>query len=256
MNALVATSPRAPEPASPPAVVRRGLAILGPGLVVGIAWVTEGERTPMALVDIALLLAVVNVSVALVSWRGGLVTSITAGLALDYFHTEPIHSLRITSSTDIVAVVLLGALGISVSAASALRLRALARAHHDHLASDARDMLEASMRSPRVASEMWLDSVRASSHRLSLVECRVVRGSGDTRLPEIVRHRAGIDKGPEQFVLPEGGALMAFADPRRGHVLLTPQEGLGSIDLDRRVVTAFVDQLDLAISSPDRAETV
>lgn len=210
----------------------------------------------MVLVDVALVLAVVNVCVALVSWSSGLVTSVAAGLALDYFHTEPLHSLRITSASDIMAVVLLGALGVSVSSASALRLRALARVRLDHISIDARSALDSSMASNRNASEMWLDSVRASSSRLSLVDCRVLRGAGDIRLPTIVRHRSGIDKGPEVFLLPEVGALMAFADPRRGQVLLKPRPGLGAVDLDRRVVTAFVDQLDLATLAPQLAETM
>jgi hypothetical protein len=252
MSNFVVTSSLRPNRQTLGTVLRRAMPILGPGLAIGAAWVSAGERTPMALVDVALLLAVVTVSVALVSWGSGLTTSLAAGLALDYFHTQPTHSLRITSSADVIAVFLLGALGVAVSTASALRVRSLARAHHDDVADGARSVLDAARSVPTVASEMWLDSVRASSHRLSLVECQLELGANDSTLPHIVRHRGGIDAGSDVFVLPEGGALMAFADPRRGHVRLAPRMGLGAVDLDRRVVTAFVDQLDLAMWA-DRA---
>lgn len=238
----------AARPASSQLPSRRALAALGPVVVIGIAWASTAAHSSMAVANVALVLAIVTVGVAMVSWSAGLVTSAVAALSLNYFHTEPVHSLRITESADLLAVFLLGALGVTVSAVTALRVRAAARDHHQTVAAGVRDELATASLDSRPVAAVWGEAVRASCAGLAMVDCRV-EATGATTLPAISRQRTGVDHESAMFVLPEGGAVMAFRDPRLGQVVLVPRQGMGALELDRRAVTAFVDQLELAFTS-------
>jgi hypothetical protein len=227
---------------------RRALAALGPVVVVAIAWASTAAHSTMAVANVALVLAIVTVGVAMVSWTAGLVTSAVAAMSLNYFHTEPVHSLRITESADLLAVFLLAALGVTVSAITALRVRSAARDHHQTVAAGVRDGLAAASLDTRPVAVVWGEAVRAACAGLALVDSRV-EAAGTGSMPAIARQRPGVDQESTMFVLPEGGAVMAFRDPRLGHVVLVPRQGMGALELDRRAVTAFVDQLELALTS-------
>jgi hypothetical protein len=229
-------------------ISRSSLLVGGPAVVIAIAWASAPAHSTMAVANVALLLAIVTVGVAMVSWSAGLVTSAAAALALNYFHTEPVHSLRITDPADLLAVFLLAVLGVTVSAITALRVRAAAREHHESVASGVRDELSSASLTARPVAAVWAEAVRASCAGLALVECHV-EALGATSLPAVARQRPVVDHEPTMFVLPEGGAVMAFRDPRLGHVVLAPRQGMGALELDRRAVTAFVDQLELALTS-------
>lgn len=213
-----------------------------------VAWASTSVRGTMAIADVALVMAIVTVGVALVSWSDGLVTSVAAALSLNYFHTEPVHSLRVTDTSDLVAVVLLATLGVAVSAATAIRVRAAARDHHASAAAGVRDELVDLSPLARPVTAVWSDAVRASCAGLAMVDCRI-EPSGSSLLPVVSRQRVGADE-TSTLVLPEGGAIVAFRDPRHAsQVVLVPRAGMGSLELDRRAVFAFVDQLDLALST-------
>ncbi len=226
----------------------RSLVVAGPVVAIAIAWASTGAHSAMAVANVALVLAIVSVGVAMASWSAGLLTSAAAALSLNYFHTEPVHSLRVTESADVLAVLLLATLGITVSAITALRVRAAARDHHEQVAAGVRDDLATASTTSRPVAVVWAEAVRASCAGLALVDCHV-EGTGGGSLPAIARQRSGIDHEPTVFVLPEGGAVMAFRDPRLGQVVLVPRPGMGALELDRRAVTAFVDQLELALAS-------
>jgi hypothetical protein len=238
--------------AARPMPSRRALAALGPVVVFAIAWASTAAHSTMAVANVALVLAIVTVGVAMVTWAGGLVTSAVAALSLNYFHTEPVHSLRITESDDLLAVFLLAALGVTVSAITALRVRSAARDHHQTVAAGVRGELAAASLDSRPVATVWAEAVRASCAGLALVDCRV-EATGATTLPAVSRQRAGVDQESTMFVLPEGGAVMTFRDPRLGQVVLAPRQGMGALELDRRAVTAFVDQLELALTSASSA---
>jgi hypothetical protein len=230
---------------------RRALVVGGPVAVVALAWASTGVRDTMAIANVALVMAVLTVAVATVSWRAGVTTSIAAALALNYFHTEPVHSLRITAQADLVAVLLLASIGIAVSAATALRVRSFARVHTATAAAEHRSLLATASAQDRPVSVVWTDAVQAACAGMALVDCRL-EPVGASKLPSIARQRSHADDatGTATFVLPDGGATVAFIDPRSGaQVALTPRAGMGAIELDRRVVLAFVDQLELVLSS-------
>ena len=105
----------------------RAAPVLGPLLAIAVAWATGTVSGDMSVANAALALAFVCVAAALVRPLAGFVTSAVAALALNYFHTIPIHSLRMTEADEIVTVVLLVLLGSAVSVATTLRVRCQGR---------------------------------------------------------------------------------------------------------------------------------
>lgn len=230
---------------APPRSVRSALVVAGPVVVVSIAAVTSQVGDPRAVANVALLLAVVTVLVAMTTVVGGVTTSIAGAFALNYFHTEPVHSLRMTETSDVVAVLLLAGLGLAVSGMTAVRLRDVARQRHGAIADDALTTLTVSNAS-RPAVDLWHDVVTACSADLALVRCRVEQNA-DPALPHVALHRGRLDD--DSLVLPATGARIDVADPRLGlSLVLTPTEGAGAVAMDRRVVTALADQASLALS--------
>ncbi len=230
--------------------LRRPLPLAGPIVVLLVAWASTGVRSTMGIANVALVMAVITVGVASVSWVAGLSTSLVAALALNYFHTEPVHSLRITQGSDLVSVLLLAAIGIAVSTASALKVRAIAREHLAASAAEGRNLLATAGASSRPVDVVWAEVVRSACSRLALVDCRIEPLGSSGRLPVIARQRANVD-GSNTFTLPESGAVITFTDPRLlAQVALTPRMGMGALDLDRRTVMAFVDQLELVLGEP------
>lgn len=205
----------------------------------------------MAIANVALVLAAITVAVAVASWQAGLSTSVVAALALNYFHTEPVHSLRITQASDLISVLLLALIGGAVSSATAWRVRHLARSHVAEVAAKGRSLLSTAGAHDRPVEVMWLEAVRSACSALALVECRIEPLGASPKLPAIARQRPNVD-GPNGFVLPEAGAVLALKDPRiAAQVVLRPIAGMGSLELDRRVVMAFVDQLELVLAGGD-----
>ena len=178
----------------------------------------------------------------------GITTSIGAALGLNYFHTEPVHTLRITAQADVVAVLLLASIGIAVSIATATRGGSSPVAHRPPLAAEHRSLLATASTHDRPVAVVWTEAVHAACAGMSLVDCRI-EPIGTSKLPSIARQRPHADESTT-FVLPDGGAVVAFVDPRSGaQAVLMPRSGMGSIELDRRIVFVFVDQLELVLLS-------
>lgn len=244
---MVAVSP-APGSA---ARSRRSLLVgaAGATLVLVLAGVTSSVRTELGVANVALGLAVVSIAVALVTWVGGLATSLTAALALNWFHTEPVHTLRISQTEDVLAVALLAGLGVGVSVVTAVRVRQAAVTSRSAGAAAAGVAVREATLADGPVGEVWLRLVDAVTDQLGLVDCRVDRLSA-LGLPIIARHRWSDDSsGDHRLVLPETGAAVPFGDPRDDRcIVLTPRPGIGAVDVDRRVVLAFVDQLALVVA--------
>lgn len=227
--------------------------LVGPVLVLLVAWASSNIRDVRDVANVALVMAVATVVIAIVSWKAGVVTSIAAALALNYFHTEPLHTFRVTQRSDVIALALLASVGLASSAASAARVRSFARAHA-RVDDDAGTTLLADTSAvARRADVVWIEAIRTSCPDLAMVECRL-ESTGSSNLPTIARFRPVLDASAT-FVLPQTGAVIEMKDPRRSlSVALIPRSGAGALHLDRRMVLAFVDQLELAIDRTSQHE--
>lgn len=221
--------------------------VLGPLLVIVVAAATSRVGEPMAVIDIWLILALITVAIALLSATGGIATSMTGALALNYFHTQPLHSLRMTDVSELIAVLLLTVLGLAVSGVTARRVRAATIAERDRRTRAARARALGGVRGRPVA-DAWIDAVASFESVLADVTCRLADESADDGLPRLaLRDWRGADEDP--LVLPACGAIVEFPDPRlRVRLVIAPLPGSGSLAMDRRAISAFVDQFALALS--------
>ncbi len=226
----------------------------GPVTAIMIGWTSSsignGAGEGLALANVALLLAAVTVAVALTSWLGGVMTSIAAALSMNWFHTEPVRTFRITESRDLTAVVLLGLLGVGVSISTALRVRRAALSVRSADASQAQQALLESSRSDQPIVAVWEAAIAAASAELGLVNARVADAIPQ-EMPRVSRQLGADTSGSNHsFVLPESGAAIPI-DGGSGHscVVLTPRHGMGSLVLDRRAVLAFTAAVEVALAT-------
>lgn len=89
--------------------------LVGFGATFTVAGVLESGRDTLGSTNVALLLAVIVVAAGIMGHRrGGWTTAAGAALSFNFFHTQPVHTLRISAGRDITTVALLGALGVLV----------------------------------------------------------------------------------------------------------------------------------------------
>jgi Domain of unknown function (DUF4118) len=222
---------------------------VGPPAAILVAWLmTLGNgNNGLTLANAALALAVLTVMVALVDWLAGITTSVAAALSLNYFHTEPTHTLRVNDWRDVLTIVLLAALGLGVSAATAFRIRrnvhSIRAGDRDVAAETLRPMLTENNSAPQV----WSAAIATTANDLGLVLARVER-SLPSGLPTIGRP-AGAQAPDSTLVLPVYGAALRLEKRHtEGRwLVLTPRDGMGPLTLDRRAVMAFAATVELAL---------
>ena len=176
--------------------------------------------------NVALVMAALTVLFALVDWLAGLTTSVAAALALNYYHTEPFHTLRVTDSRDVLSIVLLLVLGLTVSAATAFRVR---RDVHHIRAADAgaaADELRSTLVKNNPAPLVWSAAIATTANDLGLVLARVER-SAPADIPTIGRPAGsyqlldadlvlpGVRRRPTPRAAPPGGTLAGADTARR-----------------------------------------
>ena len=155
----------------------------------------------------------------------------------------------IAEPTAVATVVSVATAGLAANYANRRRLKAFTSAQVASTVEATRRALRDAVMAPRPVDVCWIDMIKASSVALSQVECHLERRTS-TSMPMVARHRSLPDATATErgFVLPRSGAVMEFIDPRAEyHVVLRPARGAGAVELDRRVVTLFVDQLWLAL---------
>ena len=224
--------------------------VVGPLVALGAAWLlslpSDGDLNGVTLANVALIMAVVTVSVAVVDWIGGVITSVIAALALNYFHTEPYRTLRIDDRRDVYSVILLGALGLAVSAVTAARVRTEVRGVTRDRAAGAAAALADLLATDQAVPSTWTAAIGAASNDLALLTARVVAATPG-QLPIVGRQvRDGDDAS---LTIPAVGAAMRLQHPHpEGRwLVLTPRHGHAPLTVDRRAVVSFADTVELAL---------
>ena len=218
----------------------------GPVAALAIVLATSAFSNSTAVANVALCLALLTTFVSSVSWQGGITTSITAAACLNFFHTEPVHSLKVTSGSDLVMISLLMALGFSTSYLTARRTRQTLMSHQrDNAQSLAIDLLKPDLQTSLIS--MWHHAVSINSSEIALLDVRL-DDAMSSQSPIVARSRHATSEADE-VVLPETGAAVRFLDPRHSmQLLLIPQKGFGAITVPRHVLFNFADQVELALT--------
>jgi len=230
-----------------------GLAALGP-LVVASLLVTV--RDHMARSNAALVFVIVVVLAAALGGRwAGVTAAVISAMSYDFFLTRPYGSLKIDELEDIVATVLLLAVGVIVG-------EVVVWAHRGHRQKKRRQ--DEITRLHRVAEQVAsgapaqdvLESGRAElTHLLSLRGCTFEQPPFGTPLPRLGRNgsidiqRRRIVRG--EFSLPaEGVEIPVLGRGRQvGRLVLEPDPDVG-VSLEERIVAiAISDQLGAAVAA-------
>ena len=196
--------------------LERASIIFFPLVAVLISWSTSSIRENIGVANIALVLAILTTCAALLRWEAGIVTSLVAASTLNFFHTQPIRSFRITSGADLLMISLLMMIGLGVSFLTASRVRSAVQ----QFAPDA-------------------------SNDLSKINVQI--------LPELPNNLPVVSRRPgfsddDELLLPEAGAVLKFNDPRiQSVLLLTPRQGLGALRVSRRTMSTFADHVETII---------
>ena len=226
--------------------------ILFPLVALFVSTVTSTVRADLGVANVALGLAVITTAAAVVNWPSGLATSVVAALSLNYFHTEPVHSLRIGSGADVLMVALLATIGISVSASTAVRARRRVLNIERSAESEFADQLVSMLAFPTSSALAWHSAIDASDHSLRLTEIVLVANiAANPPIPLIARPpRSSIDNDDHRssFVLPEVGAVVEFRDPRLPyHLAITPVPGVGPLTIDRSTLFQLADSVETVL---------
>lgn len=223
------------------------LAILGgPGVALALVLATSTLSRSIAVANVALGLALLTTFVSSISWQGGLTTSITAAACLNFFHTDPVHSLQVTSGSDLAMIMLLMSLGFSSSYLTARRTRSALMAHHRESASALSTRLLNSSTAISLL-DMWHHTVTINGPQLAFLDVRLEDATA-SEIPVIARSRIPV-LYDDVVVLPETGAVARFLDPRQSRqILLIPQSGMGPVTVPRHILFHFVDQVELALT--------
>ena len=181
-----------------------------------LSWSTSSIRENIGVANIALVLAILTTCAALLRWEAGILTSLVAASTLNFFHTQPIRSFRITSGADLLMISLLIIIGLGVSFLTASRVRSAVQQFSPDASND-----------------------------LSKVDVQLLQETPGN-LP-IVSRRPGISDDDE-LLLPETGAVLKFNDPRiQSALLVTPRQGLGALRVSRRTMSTFADHVETII---------
>lgn len=228
--------------------INLALTIAGPIAVVLFGWATsstgDGASDGLALANVALLMAAITVAVALVSWTAGLSTSVAAALTMNWFHTEPVGTFRITSSSDLTSVLILGVLGVGVSAATAARMQRATRIGRAAGADEAYAALVPMVHAQLPVHELWHAALAATSPELALTSATLTQVLPHN-MPTVGRRPWPADAAQSTVVLPPTGAALELHQDG-WYVVLTPRDGVGALTIDRRAAAAFADTVELA----------
>jgi hypothetical protein len=240
-------------------LVAGGLAIggLGPILVAGLL---VPVRDHVASANVALVFVVVVVLAAALGGRwGGVIAAIVSAMSFDFFLTRPYGSLKIDRADDIIATILLLAVGLIVG-------EIVVWAHRGHRRSRrGRDEIQSIHRvAEQVAAGDRADTVLRSvqaelSGLLSLRGCEFEEPPFGAPLPRLERNgaidatRRRFSRG--EFALPaEGVEIPVLGGGRQiGRLVLAPDPDVGVSIEERVVAIALSDQLGAVLSARRRS---
>lgn len=212
-----------------------------------VAWSTASVRDDLGVANIALALAVITVTAGFVRWHTGILTSAVAAGSLTYFHTEPVHSLRMSSGTDVTMVLLLALIGLTTSAFTALRVRDSLHGFVAHTTETSKTSLRQELDRPTPAVQAWTFAVNALGDEITAADVRLAEAA-PSGMPVISRRTTAPTGNDDVFVLPQTGAVAYFADPRIDKALIvSPRAGMGAISVNRDALFAFIQNIELAL---------
>ena len=234
--------------------------LAGFGVTFTLAGLLQTVRTDLGSTNVALLLELVVIGAGVVGRRrGALTTALGAALSFNFFHTVPIHSLRIDSARDVATVVLLLGSGLAVGELSRHRQEGAvgSRAGRDELrllhANAERCNARAGAATvtfettAAIASLLGADAVAFERHPNTVgIPRRRIEPNGSLQGVPLRATPDGYDLGDQPLAIrvANGGVL-------HGHMVVTPRPG-HPVSLDARLgAVVLADELAMALTVAD-----
>jgi K+-sensing histidine kinase KdpD len=219
---------------------------LGPLCTFAIAKLTAQQSDGLSIANTALILAIFTTAIGAMNPTAGVLTSFTAGAFLNYFHTEPVNSFRMSSASDILMISLFLVLGLGVSIITSFRMRHnMIITNRDTLNAQQEATLATSVSSQH-ATQFWQSFIEHIDPNLSFLDvCCTSRPKEE--LPTIARHKF-VPTNASTVLIPECGAIVEFLDPRISQVLiLKPVTGFAPLEVSRSAIFALSSDVELSL---------
>lgn len=235
-------------------------AAVGATTAILVAGGLVGLRDVLSNTSVALILVLVIVGAASIGGRrAGVVTAIAAGVAFDFFHTEPYNRLTINSADDVETVILLCTVGLAAGelVVRGREIRRRGEVSHGELERVLR-VADAATAHPNELFDVAQAELRDG---LGLDRCWYEPGPSTAVRPEIGPRgtiaRTDYRLSGGEFELPDDEiALPVRSDSEEfGRFVLIPTPGIG-VARDRRVgAVAIADIVALALASGSPARS-
>jgi K+-sensing histidine kinase KdpD len=228
---------------------------VGVAVSIGVAGLLVPVRDVIGNTNAALVLVVVIVAAgALGGRRAGAVTAGAACLSFNFFHTQPLYSLRIHSSEDIWTVALLFTIGLVVGQLSAFARNTQTKSIIDRAGVIHLEKIGAMVAEDQPVSTVWPAVRSALLDELTLLDARFESGDHAASSMDVLHrngrfdntvmfwNRAGMELPREGIAIPVSAGSRTF-----GRIVLAPNPGTGTTPDQRRVAVALSDLLAVAI---------
>ncbi len=227
----------------------------GVAVAIGVGGLLVPVRDVIGNTNVALVLVVVIVAAATFGGRmAGAITAGAACLSFNFFHTEPLYSLRIDSGEDIWTVVLLFAIGLIVGQLSVFARHTQRKSIIDQAGVAHLEKVGAMVAEGQPLSTVWPAVRTALVDELTLVDATFEPGDhADSSMNVLGRNgrfdskvmfwnRGGMELPRDGIALPVSAGARSF-----GRIVLAPQPGVGTTTDQRRVAVALSDLLAVTI---------
>lgn len=218
----------------------------GPICAFVIAKLTAQQNDGLSIANIALVLAIFTTAIGAMNPTAGVFTSITAGAFLNYFHTNPVNSFRMSSTSDILMISLFTVLGLGVSVITSIRMRHNLLTNNRNATKSKQKSMSTTSTAPLHATEFWQSFIERIDPNLSFMQVHCAARPKE-EIPTIARHRSTSADAPT-VLIPECGAIIEFQDPRISQVLiLKPATGFAPLEVSRSAIFALSSDVELAL---------
>jgi K+-sensing histidine kinase KdpD len=228
-----------------------GWGAAGAAIAIGLGGLLVTVRDRIGNTNVALVLVVVIVtSASLGGRRAGLMTAASACLSFNFFHTQPLYSLRVHSDNDIWTIALLFVIGLVVGQVSRFARHHQRRSMIEHKGVGHLEAVSAMVAENQPLSDVWPAVRAALVDELGLVDATFEPGdSPATSISQLDRSGRFDNKvmfwSREGMELPRAGVALPVGagDRSYGRIVLTPSHGHGTTPDQRRVAVALADLL-------------
>jgi K+-sensing histidine kinase KdpD len=227
----------------------------GVAAAIAVGGLLVPARDVIGNTNVALVLVVVIVAAAALGGRqAGAMTAAGACLSFNFFHSEPLYTLRVRSANDIWTIVLLFVIGLAVGELAVFGRRNQTKAIIERAGVTHLGAIGAMIAEDQPPSTVWPAVQAALVDELSLVDATFESGDRPASTMAVLERNGRFDKKAMYWSragmeLPRDGLVLPVSAGNRtyGRIVLAPSPGQGTTRDQRRVAVALADLLAVTL---------